>query len=92
LPCQASSVACEQLFSSGGEITTKWRAQLGAERFEELQIMKCAWRNNILDCASSNSAYVEEVNDDMKEYEDLLAADKELGEWDQTEDENLSWI
>jgi hypothetical protein len=54
--------------------------------------MKCAWRNNILDRASSNSAYVEKVNDGMKEYEDLLAADKELGEWDQTEDENLSWI
>ena len=36
--------------------------------------------------------YVEEVNDGTKEYEDLLAADKELGEWDQTEDENLSWI
>jgi hypothetical protein len=42
LPCQASSVACERLFSSGGEIATKQRAQLGAERFEELQIMKFA--------------------------------------------------
>jgi hypothetical protein len=30
LPCQASSVACERLFSAGGEVATKRRAQLGA--------------------------------------------------------------
>jgi hypothetical protein len=64
---------------------------LGAERFEELQIMKSAWRNNVTDLASSNLAQVEEVDNGTKEYEDLLATDKEQGEWDQTEDEISSW-
>jgi hypothetical protein len=87
LPCQASSVACERLFSAGGEIATKRRAQLGAERFEELQLMKFAWRNKIDDIASYNSEQVEEIDDGMKEYQDFLAADQELEEWDVTEDE-----
>jgi hypothetical protein len=86
LPCQASSIPCERLFSGGGEITTKRRARLGAERFEELQMMKFTWRNNIGDLAAWNSAQVEEV-DELKEYEDLLMGDKELGDWDLAEDE-----
>lgn len=91
LPCQASSVACERLFSSGGEIATKRRAQLGAKRFEELQIMKFAWRDDNIDIAASNSAEVEEIDDSVRVYEDLLAADEEQGEWDQIEDEISSW-
>jgi len=87
LPCLASSVPCERLFSSGGEIATKRRAQLGAARFEELQVMKFAWRNDVDDLASWNSSQVEEVDNSAKEYEDLLVADTEQGEWDQTEDE-----
>ena len=47
LPCQALSVPCEHLFSAGGEVVTKRWAQLGVARFEELQMMKFAWRNNI---------------------------------------------
>lgn len=90
LPCQASSVPCERLFSSGGEIATKRRAQLGAARFEELQVMKFAWRDKVEDLASWNSSQVEEVDNGTKEYEDLLAADMEQGEWDQTKDEILS--
>jgi hypothetical protein len=87
LPCQASSVACERLFSAGGEIATKQRAQLGTERFEELQLMKFAWRHSIDDLASHNSEEVEEVDDGMKEYQDFLAADQELKEWDVSENE-----
>jgi hypothetical protein len=60
---------------------------LGAERFEELQLMKFAWRNRIDDLASYNSEKVEEIDDGMKEYQDFLAADKELEDWDVTEDE-----
>jgi hypothetical protein len=86
LPCQASSVPCECLFSGGGEIATKRRARLGAECFEELQMMKFAWRNNIGDIAAWNSAQVEEV-DELKEYEDFLMGDEEQGEWDLPEDE-----
>jgi hypothetical protein len=86
LPCQASSVPCEHLFSGGGEIATKRRARLGAECFEELQMMKFAWRNNIGDIAAWNSAQVEEV-DELKEYEDFLMGDEEQGDWDLAEDE-----
>jgi hypothetical protein len=87
LPCQASSVACERLFSAGGEIATKRQAQLGAERFEELQLMKFAWRHKIDDHASYNSEQVEEIDDGIKEYQDFLAADQELEEWDVAEHE-----
>jgi hypothetical protein len=60
---------------------------LGAERFEELQLMKFAWRDKIEDLASNNSGEVEEVDDSIKEFQDFLAADQELEEWDVTEDE-----
>lgn len=87
LPCQASSVPCERLFSGGGEIATKRRAQLGANQFEELQVMKFAWRNNIEDWAAWNSAAVEEVDEIEKEYGDFLVADEEQQAWDREDDE-----
>jgi len=87
LPCQASSVACEQLFSAGGEIATKRHAQLGADCFEELLLMKFAWRNRVDDLASDNSIQVEEISDDVREYQDFLAADQELEKWDVSKDE-----
>ena len=90
LPCQASSVPCERLFSAGGEIATKRRAQLGAERFEELQVMKFAWRSDIVDWASWNTTAVEEV-DEMREYADYMAADEEQQAWDREEDDIISF-
>jgi hypothetical protein len=60
---------------------------LGTERFEELQLMKFAWRNRIDDLASYNSEEVEEIDDGIKEYQDFLAADQKLEEWDIIEDE-----
>jgi len=80
--CPASSVPCERLFSGGGKIATKHHAQLGVARFEELQIMKFAWRNNIGDLAAWNSSQVEEIDDKFGEYQDLLAADGEQVRWD----------
>jgi hypothetical protein len=47
---------------------------LGAKRFEELQLMKFAWRQNIPDLAAWNSGLVEKVNLDM--YRDMLAIDE----------------
>ena len=91
LPCQASSVPCERLFSAGGEIATKQHAQLGAERFEELQVMKFAWWNNVVDWASWNTASVEEV-DEMQEYADYMAADEEQRAWDREEDEIVTFL
>jgi hypothetical protein len=74
LPCPASSVPCERLFSASKEIADDRRSRLGAKKFEELQIMKFAWRNNIPNLAAWNSAEVEEVDGD--EYQEMLAADE----------------
>jgi hypothetical protein len=49
--------------------------------------MKFAWKNRIDDLASYNSEQVEEIDDGMREYQDFLAADQELEEWDVTEHE-----
>jgi hypothetical protein len=87
LTCQASSVPCERLFSAGGEVATKRRARLGAARFEELQMMKSAWRNNISDFASWNSSQIEEIDDEVRQYSDMLAGDEDLDKWDNLADE-----
>ncbi|KIM63039.1 hypothetical protein SCLCIDRAFT_118381 [Scleroderma citrinum Foug A] len=39
----ATSVPCGQLFSTGAEIATNHHSCLGANRFEQLQILKHAW-------------------------------------------------
>lgn len=46
--------------------------------------MKFAWRNNIGDLAAWNSSQVEDIDDEMREYRDLLAADGEQEMWDDT--------
>lgn len=74
LPAQASSVPCERLFSSSKQVADDRRARLGAKRFEELQLMKFAWRQNITDLVAWNSGIVEEVDLDL--YQDMLMADK----------------
>jgi hypothetical protein len=85
LACQASSVPCEHLFSAGGEVATKRRARLGAVRFEELQMMKFAWRKDIDDLAACNSSQIEEIEDEIiTEYKDMLVADQDLDEWDKS--------
>jgi len=82
LACPASSVPCKRLFSAGGKIATKRHSQLGAVRFEELQVMKSMWKNNIADLAAWNSNQVEEIHDEMGEYQDLLVTDGERAKWD----------
>ena len=80
LPCQASSVPCEHLFSASKQTADLRRSSLGAKQFEELQIMKFAWCNKILDNAEQNWARVEEVQ--LGEYSEILEADETLAEWD----------
>ena len=53
---------------------------MGLNKFEELQIMKFAWRNNIPDLAAWNSGLVEEV--DLEEFRVLLSADNWENEFD----------
>jgi hypothetical protein len=75
LPCQASSVPCEWLFSASKQVATDRHARLGGQRFEELQLMKFAWCHNIVDVAVWNSSEVEQV--DLEEYKDFFIADGE---------------
>ncbi|KIM65342.1 hypothetical protein SCLCIDRAFT_113112 [Scleroderma citrinum Foug A] len=77
----ASSVPCERLFSAGAEIATDRRSCLGAEAFEELQVMKHAWRNSITDLAAANSHQAEEVS--IGEYEELYHLDEEWAKLDE---------
>ncbi|KAG6912104.1 hypothetical protein DXG01_000608, partial [Tephrocybe rancida] len=79
----ASSVPCERLFSASKQTADDRRARLGAKTFEQLQIMKFAWRNNITDLAALNSKHIEEVS--LEQFEELLEMDCEYGEWDKEE-------
>ncbi|RDB16020.1 hypothetical protein Hypma_003461 [Hypsizygus marmoreus] len=77
---KASSVPCERLFLASKQTATERRARLGAKTFEELQLMKFAWRNNIRNIAAWNSDQVEEVN--LIEFTEMLELDEQNAEWD----------
>ena len=83
LPSQASSVPCECVFSGAKLTATDHRARLGAALFEQLQMMKAAWRHELTDFSRVNSAEVEQVVDE--EFESIFIADEELKEWDKQE-------
>ncbi|KAG6905515.1 hypothetical protein DXG01_002278 [Tephrocybe rancida] len=83
IPCQVSSVPCQQLFSASKQTADDCHAHLGAKTFEQLQIMKLAWCNNIMDLAALNSKHIEEVS--LEQFEELLEMDYEYGEWDKEE-------
>jgi hypothetical protein len=80
LPAQASSVLCERLFSAGKEVADDRRARLGAGRFEQLQMLKFAWKDSLTDCVGLNSSQTEEVY--LEEFERMLAADNEFAAMD----------
>lgn len=83
LPCQASSVPCERLFSASKQVTTERRSRLGADRLEQLLVMKSAWQGTMVDWAAMNSRAVDEI--EINDYSDLLQADKDVREWDEIE-------
>jgi hAT family C-terminal dimerisation region len=86
-PVPASSVPCERLFSGGGETATDNRARLGAERFEQVQVMKHVWRNSIVDFAATNSDIFEDVF--LEDFHELYRIDNKLAEWDILENETI---
>jgi hypothetical protein len=55
--------------------------------FEELQMMKFTWRNNIRDLSAWNSAQIEEIDNEMRDFEDMLAANWDFEEWNKLADE-----
>ena len=79
LPCQASSVPCEQLFSASKQTAEDRRASLGAQQFEELQVMKFAWHKNINNFTAWNSAQIEEVH--LNEYWEMFDEDESAVEF-----------
>ena len=87
LPIPASSVPCEHLFSAAKEIADNHHACLGPKKFEELQVMKFAWHNNIPDLTTWNSSLVEEV-DDLEEFRELLNCDDWQNKFDGREHEH----
>ncbi|GLB39419.1 hypothetical protein LshimejAT787_0605810 [Lyophyllum shimeji] len=88
LPAQASSIPCERLFSGSKQTADARRTKLGAKVFEELQIMKYAWRRDVSDFAAMNSRYIEEI--DIHEYTDMLEAEKQTVEWECDVDEEVA--
>ncbi|KIL55752.1 hypothetical protein M378DRAFT_90389 [Amanita muscaria Koide BX008] len=85
LPVRASSVPCERLFSASKQTADDRRSRLGDAKFEELQVMKFAWRRNIPNLAAWNSLDMEDVTD-LDKCEHLLQNDdweKDLDNLDQ---------
>ena len=74
----ATSVPCERLFLAGAEIATDYQSRLRADRLEELQILKHAWQDQIVNAASLNSLEIEDVY--LDEYKELFIRDQELVE------------
>jgi hypothetical protein len=78
LPCQASSVPCEHLFSASKQTANLHQSSLGSKHFGELQIMKFTWCKKILNNREQNWAQVEEVQ--LGEYSEFLKVDETLAE------------
>jgi len=83
LPCQVSSVPCEWLFSAAKQVADDRHVHLGPKRFEELQLMKFAWCQNVADLTTWNSGIIEEV--DLEVYEDMLSDDEHEDKLDKSD-------
>jgi hypothetical protein len=78
-------VPCERLFSSSKQVATDRRSRLGSDRFEQLVVMKSAWRGTLVDWASVNSGNIEEV--DLNDYTDLLQVDTDMTKWEKEDEQ-----
>ena len=91
LPCQVSSIPCEQLFSSAKQVADNRCTWLRSTKFEELQLVKFAWHNDIPDLIAWNSAEVEEV--ELDDFEEFLVADVWTDKFDKEVDEFIiEWL
>ena len=82
MPVQASAVPCECLFSAAKLIATDHHARLSPAVFEELQILKFAWRDKLINWAALNTEEVEDVEEIFVHF---LVEDDEMREWEQGE-------
>ena len=76
----ATSVPCKRPFSAGAEVTTDWWSHLGADKFEQLQLFKHGWRNNVIDTTHLSSSTTNEEY--LDEFRELLKMNNELVKWD----------
>lgn len=63
------------------------RSRLGAAKFEQLQLMKFAWCDQITDLAAWNFRLAEEIN--LEEYTDFLSEEQYSHNMDQVADEYI---
>jgi hypothetical protein len=82
LPVQASAIPCEYLFFAAKLIVTDCHAHLSPAIFEELQILKFAWHDKLINWAVLNA---EEVEDIEEIFVCFLVEDDEMREWEQGE-------
>lgn len=77
LPVQASAVPCERLFSSGKLTAGALRSRLTNKRFEQLQLLKFAWRTDLTDLAAANSEDMEEIEGFMDSFVEMVEEEEE---------------
>jgi hypothetical protein len=70
---------CECVFSAAKLIATDHHARLSPAIFEELQVLKFAWHDSLLDWAALNAEEIEEINE---VFACCLVEDDEMKEWE----------
>ena len=85
LPGQASSVPCEQIFSTAKPTATDRRSRLKADMFEMLQIMNSTWRDHLINLAEVNDEDLEQCADKFLSF--LI----DENEWETWEQEGLEY-
>ena len=69
------------------QVAVNRRTSLGNEQFEELRVMKAAWKDNLLDLVAWNSVEVEEIQ--MITFEEMLVEDEEAASWAPEEEDDI---
>ncbi|KAF5374133.1 hypothetical protein D9615_008888 [Tricholomella constricta] len=80
LPSQASSVPCERVFSQSKLTATDRRSRLGPAIFEQLQILKAFWNDDLSNFAQDNTDEIEICV--IEDFEALQTTDVEFCDWD----------
>jgi hypothetical protein len=78
LSSQASSVACEHLFSQAKLVAVDHRARLGADRFEEIQVLRPMMCGGLVDLLGMNTSEIEHIASD--EWMDTLVEETQSAE------------
>lgn len=70
------------MFSSGKLTAGALRSRLSVSRFEQMQLLKFAWKEDLVDMAGENSDEVEEIDLLMEAFVELVEDDEEIVNWD----------